>query len=217
MGSFVTRMATETRLSTLAIGWWLVCLGSITSRASDDEVVLRESVLCGPNAALLYLTLNGIAVNDEQIDSIVCEAEGASMHELNRFINSMGISTQVRNFRLDEAYQMRLPAIWLTPKKHYLVVTGFDSEGIHAFDGTTGQQITIRKENLRKFFSGNAIVPASAVGFSLFELTTPLTYLMYLFLVGTVVVYAKRWVGRSSNVDAAKVQNRSMARRDNTQ
>jgi ABC-type bacteriocin/lantibiotic exporter with double-glycine peptidase domain len=141
-------------------------------RATSAEVprtteVLREAVVCGPNAALMYLTLCGVDVDGKAVNQINCSPAGASLLELQDFCASAGVSSEVRKYSPSEYDAMPLPAIVQARSRggghHFYVVYHVDRDWMSTLDGTTGRQMHIPAERVGGFLTGYALVPSSSV------------------------------------------------------
>lgn len=124
----------------------------------------RESAACGPNSVLMFLVLCGADADEESLRAIPLNGgRGASLLELSEFAAAHGVRAEVREFAPSEVSRMPLPAIWLMKGEHFLVVYGFDPDGILALDGTTGMRMRIGNNKIEKF-SGYALIRSRGLG-----------------------------------------------------
>ena len=127
-----------------------------------DDVNSSSHLVCGRNAAFIFLVMNGVDVEDNAFKQITLGSEGVSMLQLRDFFQDHGIATQVRKFRSDEITNMPLPAIWRSHDHevhHYFIVYKTSDSGIYAIDGTTGREVRFKTSRVDDFFTGYAIVP----------------------------------------------------------
>jgi hypothetical protein len=121
----------------------------------------RESVVCGPNSLLLFLTLCNYSVGKRLIDDIPCEADGASLLQLCNVCDSIGFPAEIRHYCPSELTSMPLPAIVQFGRKgrhHFFVIYRVTSDGISALDGTTGQFLRFPVSRMEKELTGYALV-----------------------------------------------------------
>jgi len=146
----------------LFVAFWGLTISPSLAEERGQAAASRDGVACGPNAALMFMTLCGVNVDDSAINSIPCGEEGASLLELRDFCESHGMPAEVRQFRADEILTMPLPAIWQTrfePKGHYFVVYRINGSTIHAIDATTGEDVRPKRERFEGYYTGYALVP----------------------------------------------------------
>lgn len=132
----------------------LACRGEERVNSS----VPRVSVVCGPNAVLMFLVLCGADANDESLATISCGDDGASLLQLRDFCNSNGVRAEVRKFGSQDILRLPLPAILLSTGNHYVVAYRTDTRGIDVLDGTTGAKMRIADDRFDSFLSGYALV-----------------------------------------------------------
>src|SRR5205809_7800101 len=77
--------------------------GHPDSLRQGADPVLREAVICGPNALYMLLALNGIPVDHDLIEKYMpSHAEGMSLAELKEASNALGLRTETRRCSIDE-------------------------------------------------------------------------------------------------------------------
>lgn len=124
----------------------------------------RVANICGPNALLMFLVLceRDELVDDQIMDGIPCNTNGASLLQLRDICNSLGLPCEIRQYHSSEMDRMPLPALIHSRRSsgapHYFVVYQMTPDGFLALDGTTAKEFQISKERMADYFTGYAIV-----------------------------------------------------------
>lgn len=143
----------------------LLVYSPVQSYAADAELTSaqRKSLVCGPNATLLLLTMCGLAVSEAEIAKLHSNERGASLAEMQAFCRAAGLETEVLRFEIDDASHVRLPAIVHSDTgetDHYYVWYDVTEHFVLALDSTTGEKLSFRREKLDEFWTGYTLVPS---------------------------------------------------------
>ena len=143
----------------------LLAYSPVHSYAGGGELTSaqRKSLVCGPNATLLFLTMCGLEVSEAEIANLHSNEKGASLAEMQAFCRATGLETEVLRFEIDDASHVRLPAIVHSDTgetDHYYVWYDVTEHFVLALDSTTGDKLSFRREKLGEFWTGYTIVPS---------------------------------------------------------
>jgi RHS repeat-associated protein len=122
-----------------------------------------ECNICGPNALKELFKLLGVNLAPEAADQLgTSDPEGASMDEIRQKATAIGLPLYGVKLSLTQLKDIQKPVIVLTESpKHYLLVTGFDTEGIQVIDpANRGAHYVMPDEEFLKFWNGYVLALA---------------------------------------------------------
>ncbi len=175
---------------------------SIQSCAWADELTpaQRRSLVCGPNATLLFLTMCGLNASEADIANLHSHDKGASLAEMHAFCEQQGLRTQILRFEIDDASRVRLPAIAHSDAgetDHYYVWYEVTEQFVLALDSTTGEKLSFRRERLGDFWTGYTIVPTrfarGQIWLSAAARRSLAQYTWLMVLLATILLAARYW------------------------
>lgn len=134
------------------------------SRVEDlsSAIPPRDALICGPNSVLMFLTICGIDVMDEDIAEIDVGNKGATLLQMRDACNKLGQPTEVRHLDTAEFKKLSLPAILHVDNsryQHFHVMYGVAPGGnLKVLDGTTGEKLITLSEKLAGYYSGYVLI-----------------------------------------------------------
>ena len=157
----------------------------------------REAIICGPNAVLLFLTMCGVEVADEDVAAIDVGLEGASLSQLSEFCIRHGQPVEIRQLDPNDLAKVPMPAILLSNSDHFHVAYDTTAEGeLLIVDPTTGKKHTSIPKSFAKYYSGYVIIRKQTI----FDQYKRLALILALFALPPVL-----WRSINSQAEAKQI------------
>jgi hypothetical protein len=186
---------------------------------TTQDYAEAEGVSCGPRVVFTLARQLGWDVTYETIRGRMhLTAEGATIQEVKKALNDIGIACSIRRLDPTELYSCPTPLIvHINPRSngisgqgHYLIVNETGPEGVQTFDPYRGQHAHRNWESFSDIWSGYVVIPepSSAARITRFSLAAALAVHL-LACVGLVSSSRRAWrslparAGRSRDVARA--------------